>query len=233
MTDQPRSQQKIIDKSILGSTIACETLCNSMLYRLLSLVDNSLIKGVFLQTDFVPKLSKFFVEFSVIWVKSTTNPDGVSWGQFKPYSGNTPHKCWEYVHKLAEICWHDGRNRRLETDMLGNFNRKAPGLAVPLKDQKNRKRFKSCGDGLRCRGDVWCVPHVPRRNLKHPCPFPPKLAELALRGMNVGPGDVVLDPFCGIGSTGVAAVGLGAHFIGIDLNPDFCKIGDQRIREIK
>ena len=36
------------------------------------------------------------------------------------------------------------------------------------------------------------------------------------------PGDIVLDPFAGSGTTCVAARRLGRRFVGIDLNPDFC-----------
>jgi hypothetical protein len=39
----------------------------------------------------------------------------------------------------------------------------------------------------------------------------------------------VLDPFCGSGATGVAALRLGRDFIGIELNPDYVKMARQRI----
>ncbi len=40
---------------------------------------------------------------------------------------------------------------------------------------------------------------------------------------------VVLDPFCGAGTTGVAAVGLGRSFIGVELNPEYAAMADRRI----
>ncbi len=45
------------------------------------------------------------------------------------------------------------------------------------------------------------------------------------------PDDIILDPFFGSGSTGVAAVRMGRHFIGIEINPDYCKIAEKRIQE--
>lgn len=42
---------------------------------------------------------------------------------------------------------------------------------------------------------------------------------------------IVLDPFFGAGTTGVTALMLDRKFIGIDLNPDFCNIADERIRK--
>jgi site-specific DNA-methyltransferase (adenine-specific) len=40
---------------------------------------------------------------------------------------------------------------------------------------------------------------------------------------------IVLDPFCGSGTTGVAAVQLGRRFIGIEISEDYCKIARDRI----
>jgi DNA modification methylase len=45
------------------------------------------------------------------------------------------------------------------------------------------------------------------------------------------PGDLVLDPFCGSGTTGVACIETGRNFIGIELNPDYCEIARRRIDE--
>ncbi len=44
-------------------------------------------------------------------------------------------------------------------------------------------------------------------------------------------GGLVLDPFFGSGSTGVAAVRTGRHFIGIEINPDYCAIAKKRIEQ--
>ena len=43
------------------------------------------------------------------------------------------------------------------------------------------------------------------------------------------PGGLVIDPFCGSGSTGMAAVELGFDFIGMDLDPTYCEITEMRI----
>lgn len=39
----------------------------------------------------------------------------------------------------------------------------------------------------------------------------------------------VLDPFCGSGTTGIVAMNLGCNFIGVDLNPTFCQMSEERI----
>jgi site-specific DNA-methyltransferase (adenine-specific) len=43
------------------------------------------------------------------------------------------------------------------------------------------------------------------------------------------PGDFVLDPFVGSGTTCVAARRMGRRYIGIDLNPEFCAFAQHRV----
>ena len=63
---------------------------------------------------------------------------------------------------------------------------------------------------------------------KHPTQKPLALIERCLRA-STHEGDVVLDPFAGSGSTGIAAVKLRRRFIGIEIDPAFVAIGAQRL----
>jgi site-specific DNA-methyltransferase (adenine-specific) len=47
------------------------------------------------------------------------------------------------------------------------------------------------------------------------------------------PGDLILDPFCGSGTTCVAAEQLGRRYIGIEISEDYCKIARRRVQEAK
>jgi site-specific DNA-methyltransferase (adenine-specific) len=47
------------------------------------------------------------------------------------------------------------------------------------------------------------------------------------------PGDVVLDPFCGSGSTGVAAMNLQRSFFGVELDPEYVEIAKARMRHAR
>jgi site-specific DNA-methyltransferase (adenine-specific) len=42
-------------------------------------------------------------------------------------------------------------------------------------------------------------------------------------------GDVVLDPFCGSGTTCVAAKNLGRNYLGIEINPEYVALSEERI----
>ena len=45
-------------------------------------------------------------------------------------------------------------------------------------------------------------------------------------------GQIILDPFIGSGTTAVVAKMLGRNYIGIEINPDYCKIAEQRLAEV-
>ena len=85
----------------------------------------------------------------------------------------------------------------------------------------------------RNKRSVWRITTKPFKPFKkaHFAVFPEELVETPIKaGCPVN--GVVLDPFCGSGSTGVVAKKLGRHFIGIDLNKDYCKMADRRTNSI-
>ena len=46
------------------------------------------------------------------------------------------------------------------------------------------------------------------------------------------PTDIILDPFCGSGTTCVAAKMLGRNYIGIDISEEYCKIARERLEAV-
>lgn len=70
--------------------------------------------------------------------------------------------------------------------------------------------------------------HRPTGGNNHPTVKPVKLMEYLIR-LIAPPASTVLDPFCGSGTTGVAARSLGYSFIGIEMNPEYCEIARKRI----
>ena len=70
----------------------------------------------------------------------------------------------------------------------------------------------------------WSMPE----NTDHPTQKPEKLiAKLVLASSN--PGDTVLDPFLGSGTTAVVAKKLGRRFVGIELDEDYCCLAEKRL----
>lgn len=66
---------------------------------------------------------------------------------------------------------------------------------------------------------------------QHPTEKPPELAAHFIR-LHTKPGDTVLDPFMGSGSTGVAALQLGRKFIGIELDPTWHAYATKRLKHV-
>ena len=64
---------------------------------------------------------------------------------------------------------------------------------------------------------------------KHPTQKPLGLIERCLLA-STSPGDHVLDPFCGSGSTGVAALGCGRNFIGSEIDAEYARVAISRLR---
>lgn len=74
-------------------------------------------------------------------------------------------------------------------------------------------------------GDVWRL--NPETNNDHPAPFP---LDLPLRAIQTTNAKLVLDPFMGSGSTGVAAIREGRKFIGIEIEPKYFALACDRIQ---
>lgn len=82
---------------------------------------------------------------------------------------------------------------------------------------------------------MWNIPNVKSNHpekTEHPCQFPIELVErcvLALTNEN----SWVLDPFAGVGSTVIAAIKHNRNAVGIEKEPEYCEIANQRIRDLK
>ena len=84
---------------------------------------------------------------------------------------------------------------------------------------------------------VWFMyPEDVKREGDHPAPFPEKLPARLMRLYTFGavarfPGEIVLDPFVGTGTTCAVAKSMGRRYIGIDINPAYVKIAEERVRD--
>jgi site-specific DNA-methyltransferase (adenine-specific) len=65
---------------------------------------------------------------------------------------------------------------------------------------------------------------------QHPTQKPTELMSHFI-SLHSNPGDIILDPFLGSGTTAVAAKQLGRKYIGIEIDPKYCKIAEDRLRQ--
>ena len=80
----------------------------------------------------------------------------------------------------------------------------------------------------RNRRSVWTITPKPFRGA-HFATFPPDLVEPCILAGSA-PGDVVLDPFSGAGTTGLVAAKHGRDYVGIELNPEYITLTHERWR---
>lgn len=77
---------------------------------------------------------------------------------------------------------------------------------------------------------VWSIPVAKRSGSGHFATYPAEIPRRAIL-LSTRPGDLVLDPFVGSGTTGEVAVELGRRFLGVDLNPDYAVMSMRAIRQ--
>lgn len=115
------------------------------------------------------------------------------------------------------------RENRRPSVKRGGFNGKTEAMAA-----EGRNSFRAVVD-KRNRRSVWTIATRPYAGA-HFAVFPPALVEpCILAGSR--PGDTVLDPFMGSGTTAAVAIEHGRQFIGCELNPEYKPLQDERIAE--
>lgn len=77
-----------------------------------------------------------------------------------------------------------------------------------------------------------CMKPERLQNPKHPTQKPVAILKKLIT-IASNEGDVVLDPFMGVGSTGIAALELGREFIGFEINPIYFKAAERRIKNME
>jgi len=132
------------------------------------------------------------------------------------------------------------------------FSKGKPRTFHPLRDIPTRQKavrsvVKRRIDGNRkveylkpnengARGNVWWYDTGFMKSTKdtcafdHPATFPEKLAEDHILSWS-NPGDIVLDPMCGSGTTCKMAVKHGRQYVGIDCSEKYCEISRKRIEK--
>ncbi len=85
--------------------------------------------------------------------------------------------------------------------------------------------------GERLKRDVIETPVESLKGCPHRAVFPEAVVTEFIR-LLTRPGDVVLDPFLGSGTTAVAAKKLNRHYLGMDINPDYCDYARRRVDSV-
>jgi DNA modification methylase len=137
---------------------------------------------------------------------------------YNPITGGRIYKKEVFEQKLEEM-----KNKYFGKEDKGNRSRHYAHLAL----LENTYFFKN-------PGDVWIIIRTKAKDIKnlHFATFPEDLViPMILAGCPEG--GIVLDPFVGSGTTCIVAKKLKRNYIGIDINPEYCKIAQKRLKKIQ
>ena len=141
---------------------------------------------------------------------------------------------------LNPIIWHKISNASFEVENGSKFlgkpyepnaiikndiefilmQRKPGGYRKPTEEQRKLSKIDK-DDFNSWFQQIWNITGASTRN--HPAPFPLELASRLVRMFSFQ-NDTVLDPFCGTGTTMIAALKYGRNSIGIDIEPEYCRM---------
>jgi len=124
---------------------------------------------------------------------------------------------WEYCFVFANGRLQTFNPIRTGRTGKGGERRKANGDVKPSRDRPESEGRP---------GNVWRYA-VGTDPTGHPAPFPSKLVSDHIASWS-NPGDIILDPFAGSGTTLKAAQDLGRLWVGIEINPDYIPICEAR-----
>lgn len=106
------------------------------------------------------------------------------------------------------------------------MQRKPGGYRQPTDSQRRDSKIAK-KDFNRWFQQIWTIPGASTRN--HPAPFPLELATRLIRMFSFT-GDTVLDPFCGTGTTMVAALKNGRNSVGIEIDYEYCRMAARYLK---
>ena len=149
---------------------------------------------------------------------------------------------WHFEHGLHGSRRLSGRYETILWFSKGdNYTFNLDPVRVPSKYPK-KKYYKGpkigqySGNPLgKNPGDVWIIPNVKHNHVEktsHPCQFPVELVERLVL-MLTDEGDVVLDPYMGVGSSIVAGIKHGRVAYGCDIEDEYVEIAWQRVHELR
>lgn len=149
---------------------------------------------------------------------------------------------WSFGHGLHCQKRFSGRHETIlwftkSEDYIFNLD----PIRVPSK-YPNKKHFKGPNKGQlssnpmgKNPSDIWDIPNVKSNHVEktaHPCQFPVALVERLVLGLT-NPGQNVLDPYMGVGSSAIAALKHNRNAYGCDLMPEYVDIALNRIEKLE
>jgi DNA modification methylase len=155
--------------------------------------------------DILQNRLRLLLRGEIIWVKGQGASGSCAWGSFQSPANPVLRDLTERVIVASKGRFDRALSRRERA-------RRRPPL--PSEVTIFRDEF------MEATTDVWELLPESAQRIGHPAPFPVELPERLIH-LYTYRGDVVLDPFMGLGSTAVAAVRTDRHYVGYDTDHDY------------
>jgi site-specific DNA-methyltransferase (adenine-specific) len=149
----------------------------------------------------------FLMRGEILWNKASSASPSTAWGSWLSAANPTLRDIHEYILVFSKLTY-----KRKKID--------------------NRKSTISKEEFLEYTKSIWTFPAESARKIGHPAPFPVELPYRLIQSYTYE-GDVVLDPFMGSGQTAIAAIKTNRHYVGYDVDKEYVKLSEKRIREFK
>jgi len=148
----------------------------------------------------------FLMRGEVIWNKSSSAGQSTAWGSWQSAKNPTLRDVHEYILVFSKISFGRSPGDKLSSITKGEF--------------------------LDFTKSVWAFGSESAKKIGHPAPYPVELPSRCIK-LYTFEGDVVLDPFIGSGTTAVAALALNRHFVGYEVDKEYVKLAQRRIKDMR
>lgn len=152
---------------------------------------------------------------------------------FASPSHNRYHQVFEYVYVLSKgepRTFNPLVDRKNKWVGKGHFGRNMARQANGTMTERRQNDIEETG----MRFNVWLGKTAAQENVCKSLPHPAMMPYWLARDLTLSwtrPADIVLDPFMGSGTTGVACIKTNRRFIGIEISEEYCAIALKRIKE--
>jgi DNA modification methylase len=146
----------------------------------------------------------FLMRGEIIWNKASSGSPSTAWGSWLSAKNPVLRDVHEYILVFSKGMFSRGNLRRKSTISKEEF--------------------------LEFTKSVWTFAAEPATKIGHPAPFPVELPYRLIQ-LYTFEGEIVLDPFMGSGQTAIAAVKTRRHYVGYDINEEYTRLAERRIKE--
>jgi len=146
----------------------------------------------------------FLMRGEIIWNKGASGSSSTAWGSWLSAKNPVLRDVHEYILVFSKGMFSRGNLRRKSTISKEEF--------------------------LEFTKSVWTFAAEPATKVGHPAPFPVELPYRLIQ-LYTFEGEIVLDPFMGSGQTAIAAIKTHRHYLGYDINKEYTRLAERRIKE--